>query len=58
MYTVNSYIKNFNQYMKVNVDRLEARGDRTDALMINLFNSYQVASNGEFVIYIKTKQDQ
>ena len=44
--------------MKVNVDRLEARGDRTDALMINLFNSYQVASNGEFVIYIKTKQDQ
>ena len=53
MSTVNSDTEKFNQYVKVNIDGLKARGERTDDLMINLFKSYQVASDGEFVRYIK-----
>ena len=58
MSTVNYNIKNFNQYIKVNVDGLKARGECKDDLIINLFKAYQVASDGEFVRYIKTKMDQ
>ena len=56
--TVNSDIEHFNQYVKVNMYGLKARGERTDDLMINLFKAYQVASDGEFVRYIITKRDQ
>ena len=49
MSTVNSYIENFNQYVKVNVDGIKARGERIDDLINNLFKAYQVASYGEFV---------
>ena len=58
MSTLNLDIKNFKQYVKVNVDGLKARGERTDDIMINLFKAYQVASDGEFVRYIDIKQDQ
>ena len=58
MSTVNLDIKNFNQYVKVNVDGLIARGERTDDLMINLFKTYQENFNRNFVRYIKTKGDQ
>ena len=44
MSTVTSNIENFDQYAKVNVDRSKAGVDSTDDLMINLFDSYQVAS--------------
>ena len=58
MSTVNSDIENFNQYVQVNVDGLKARGESTHNLIINLFKAYQVASDGKFVRYIKTKRDQ
>ena len=58
MSTINLDIENFNQYVKVNVDGLKARGEQTDDLIINLLNAYQVASYEEFVRYIKTKQYQ
>ena len=48
MSTVNSYIEDFNKYVKVNVYGLKARGECTDDLIINLFKVYQVASDGEF----------
>ena len=51
-------IENLNQYVKFNVYGLKARGDRTDDLMINMFKAYQVASDGEFFIYINKKRDQ
>ena len=35
MSTANSNIENFKQYVKVNVDGLKARGDRTDDLMFS-----------------------
>ena len=56
MSTVNLDIKNFNQYVKVNVDGLIARGERTDDLMINLFKAYQEFFNRDFVRYIKPKE--
>ena len=46
IYTVDSDIERLNQYVKVYVDVLKARGDRTDDLMINLFKDYQVAPDG------------
>ena len=55
---MNSDIENLNQYVKVNVDGLKARGESTDYLMINLFKAYQVALDGEFVSYIKINWDQ
>ena len=53
---VNSVIENLNQYVKANVNGLKARGERTDDLIINLFNAYQVTSYGKFVRYIKTNE--
>ena len=58
MSTVNLDIENFNNYVKVNVDRLKERGERTDDLIINLLKAYQVASDRKLVRYIKTKQYQ
>ena len=58
MSTVKLDTKTFNQYVKVNVEGLKARVERTDDLMINLFKAYQVAFNGELVRYIKTNKDQ
>ena len=58
MSTVKLDIKNFNQYVKVNVDGLKARGERTNDLMINLFKAYQVSSKGEILRYVKTKIDR
>ena len=55
MSTVNSDIDNFNQYVKMNMDRLKSRGERTDDLMINLFKAYQAASDDKLLSYIKTK---
>ena len=46
MSTVNSNIKNFNQYTKVKLDGLKAGGEHTDDISINLFKSYQVSSDG------------
>ena len=56
--TVNSEIEKFNQYANVNVDGLKSRGEKMDYIMINLFKSYQLASDGEFVRYINIKRDQ
>ena len=51
MSTVNSYIENFNQYVKVNVNVLKPRGDLTDDIMVNLFKAYKVASH-DYFLYI------
>ena len=56
--TVNSDIENFNQYVKLNMDELKARGDCTDEFMTKLFEACQVASDGECVRYIKKQRDQ
>ena len=58
MSTVNSDIENFNHYVKVNVERLKASGEQTNDIMIILFKAYQVASDGEFLVYVNTKREQ
>ena len=58
MSTVDSHIEYFNQYVKVNVGGLKARGDSKDDLMINLFKAYQLSSDRKLVRYINTKQYQ
>ena len=58
MSTVDSHIEYFNQYVKVNVGGLKARGDSKDDLMINLFKAYQLSSDRKLVRYIKKKRDQ
>ena len=58
MSTVNSDIENFNHYVKVNVERLKASGEQTNDLMIILFKAYQVAPDGEFLVYVNTKREQ
>ena len=58
MSTVNSDFEKFNQYVKVHVGSLKARGQRTDNLMINLFKAYYLASDCEFLRWVKTNLDQ
>ena len=54
--TVKYNIGTFNQHVKVNMEDFKSRGERTDDLMTNLFKKYHVASDTEFVRYIKTKK--
>ena len=56
MTTVKSDIEEFNRYVKLNYQGLQARGERCDDIMIHLFKAYLVASDREFVSYIKLKK--
>ena len=53
---VNSNIENFNQYISGCVTGLEARGERSEDLLDNLFKGYKVATDGKFVQYIEQKE--
>ena len=56
MLTVKSDIEEFNQYVKLNYQGLQARSERCDDIMIHLFKAYLIASDREFVTYIKLKK--
>ena len=56
MTTVKSDVEEFNRYVKLNYQGLQARGKRCDDIMIHLIKAYLVASNREFVTYIKLKK--
>ncbi len=56
MSTVKSDIEEFNRYDKLNHQCLQACGKRCDNIMIRLFKAYLVASDREFVTYIKLKK--
>ena len=56
--TVDSNIRLFNHYVKINRDGLISREESIDDLMVNLFKGYLHASDREFVTYMKTKKDQ
>ena len=43
--TVKSKIQTFNQNVKVNMEGIKARGERTDNLITNLFKAYQMESD-------------
>ena len=54
--TMKSDIEEFNRYVKLNYQGLQARGEQYDNIMIYLFKAYLVASDREFVSYIKLKK--
>ena len=49
--TVNLSIKNFNQYVKVNLYWLKASSERKDDIIINLLKAHHFASDKEFLRY-------
>ena len=55
---VGSNITKFNQYVKLMVQALGARGERTEDLLSNLFKGYAACSDRSFVTYISKKQDE
>ena len=57
MTTVSSNIVTFNEYVKEQRLNLAARGGITHDLMTNLWKAFSVASDHEFVQYIKRKKD-
>ena len=50
-------IDTFNQHLKVNIEGLKARGERTDDLTTNQFKVYHPYSDTEFIRYIKPKKN-
>ena len=57
MLAVSSDVTKFNAHVKSVVERLAARGERTEDLLANLFKAYHVASDSTFVMYMSLKQD-
>jgi hypothetical protein len=55
--TIDSNIELFNQYVNINRAGLQARGESTDDLVINLFKAYLNVADQNFVEYMKKKKD-
>ena len=51
-------ITKFNQYVKLMVHALGARGERTEDLLSNLFKGYAACSDKSFITYVGEKQDE
>jgi hypothetical protein len=57
MSTVNSDIEKFNQYVRLQLTDLAARGETTTDIVVNLFKGYLAASDTLFLEYIRQKQN-
>jgi hypothetical protein len=55
--TIDSNIELFNQYVNINRAGLQAHGEKTDDLIINLFKAYLNVTDQHFVEYMKKKKD-
>jgi hypothetical protein len=55
--TIDSNIELFNQYVNINRAGLQAHGEKTDDLIINLFKAYLNVADQSFVEYMKKKKD-
>jgi hypothetical protein len=55
--TVDSNISKFNQYVKLLVQSLTARNQKTSDLLINLFKGYGAVSDKVFRTWLMRKQD-
>ena len=58
MNKINSDVTKFNGYVKILVRSLEARGQKSEALLTHLFKGYLSASDKAFVRYINDKKDR
>jgi hypothetical protein len=54
--TIDSNIELFNQYVNINRAGLQARGEKTDDLIINLFKAYLNVADQNFVEYMKKEK--
>ena len=50
-------VTEFNEYVKTQKAALEARGETTNDLLVNLFKGYKAATDIRFVKYIENKED-
>jgi hypothetical protein len=57
MMALDSDISKFNAYVKTQVIALEARGETTTDLLVNVFKGYETAQDLEFALFIKRKKD-
>jgi hypothetical protein len=57
MMALDSDISKFNAYVKTQVIALEARGETTSDLLVNVFKGYETAQDLEFALFIKQKKD-
>ena len=58
MLKISSDVTQFNGYVKLLVRSLQARGQRSEALLTHLFKGYLAASDKNFVKYINEKKDR
>ena len=52
-----SDVEKFNEYVVELSDQLQARGEATQDLLVNLLKGYKACKDAEFVEYIKKKED-
>jgi len=52
-----SNIELFDDYVISLINKLQARGEQTQDLLVNLFKGYKACKDAEFVDYIKKKED-
>lgn len=57
VHTIGCNILKLNQYVKQLVTNLQARGETTNNLLVNLFKAYLSTNDKEFVRYIHAKKD-
>jgi hypothetical protein len=57
MMALDSNISKFNAYVETQVIALEARGETTTDLLVNVFKGYETAQDSEFALFIKHKKD-
>jgi hypothetical protein len=57
MMALDSDISKFNAYVKTQVIALEARGETTTDLLVNVSKGYETAQDSEFALFIKRKKD-
>ena len=55
---IDSDITKFNNYVKMLISSLQARGQRTEDLLSHLFKGYMAASDKTFVRYIDSKKEK
>ena len=57
MHDVNSNIELFNLRVKNDVERLRARGETVDDLIMKILKGCKAAADSKFVAYIETKEE-
>ena len=57
MTSVNHNVTSFNEFVRLQLDALTARGESSSDVMVNLFKGYLAAPDKEFAAYIKQKKN-